>query len=72
MSSEPNDEHQHRVMNVLAALMANAQLLESAFASETADGPLLASEPREMREQALIAVRNVVQSSHALAGMLKR
>lgn len=72
MSSEPNDEHVHRVNNVLAALLANAQLLEATFADETPDEPLLADHPRETRENALIAVRHVVESSLALVALMKR
>ena len=59
-------------MNVLAALLANAQLLESAFADESPDRPFLADRPRESREQALMAVRHVVETSHALVALLKK
>jgi hypothetical protein len=59
-------------MNVLAALLANAQLLESAFEGESPDTPLLAGQPPESREQALIAVRHVVETSHELVALLKK
>ena len=70
MPVDPDREHQHDVRNALAALLANAQLLESTFAGESPESPFLAEESRESREQALITVRNVVEASDRLAALL--
>lgn len=72
MPFEQSDEANHRLRNALAALLANAQLLESTFAGETADRPLLAERSTDTREQALVALRNVLEASQRLADLLTK
>lgn len=75
MSGDPPNpaaEQYHRVMNTLAALLANAQFLEATFERESPDAPLLADHSAAVRKDVLISLRHIVESSHALTSLLKR
>lgn len=69
---DPAVERKHRLMNTLAALLANAQFLESTFDGESGDTPLLAGESPAVRRDVLLSLRHIVESTHELTTLLKR
>ena len=69
---DPAAEHSHRVMNTLAALLANAQYIETTFEGESGDAPLLAAETPAVRRDVLLSLRHIIQSTHELTTLLKR
>ena len=75
MSSDralPEAERHHRLMNVLASLLANAQFVESTFEGSSPDAPLLPDAPAATRGDALTAIRHVVEAAHTLTSLLKK
>lgn len=72
MSIDPNvcAERRHTLANIVAALLANAQFLESMFETSSPEEPLLGDATPEIRRDALIALRHIVESTHALADLV--